>query len=420
MATYKVIQDIEAEDKLIGPFGIRQFIYLIIVVASGFLIFKIIVSGVWYLALPFLPHTLFFALLALPFGGDQSTETWLLAKIRFAIKPRVRIWNQTGVQNLVTITVPKKEERPLTHSLTEGEVKSRLQALANTLDSRGWAVKNLNINVFTPAYAGMTMNSSDRLIDVSSTRPLPDDSIPVIADMMDEHDNPVARNLDRMIEDSTKAHRQQVINSIRNTGNNQFSQQPQIGSQQPQTPQSQIAPTSGFVTPDPITRPDYWFMNQNQSGSLGQYNSSNALPASGNLIMPDPTATTQQQSSGFTLKPLAPSNEPLTDEELLEKIHSDRQNKLPHRGLKVIKTLDEQQADEEATKYNKEISKEQDKPEPSTNLAQLDNPTMTSEPDPDIIKLARNDDRSLESIARQANKLKEQDSSDGEVVIKLH
>jgi hypothetical protein len=31
MATYKVPQDVEADDKLIGPFSFRQFIYLIIV-----------------------------------------------------------------------------------------------------------------------------------------------------------------------------------------------------------------------------------------------------------------------------------------------------------------------------------------------------------------------------------------------------
>ena len=30
MAEYKVAQDVEAEDKLIGPFSFRQFIYLII------------------------------------------------------------------------------------------------------------------------------------------------------------------------------------------------------------------------------------------------------------------------------------------------------------------------------------------------------------------------------------------------------
>ena len=31
MATYKVPQDVEADDKLIGPFSFRQFVYLIIV-----------------------------------------------------------------------------------------------------------------------------------------------------------------------------------------------------------------------------------------------------------------------------------------------------------------------------------------------------------------------------------------------------
>ena len=34
MAVYKVAQDVEADDKLIGPFSFRQFVYLIIVALS--------------------------------------------------------------------------------------------------------------------------------------------------------------------------------------------------------------------------------------------------------------------------------------------------------------------------------------------------------------------------------------------------
>ncbi|TAL14698.1 hypothetical protein EPN95_02230, partial [Patescibacteria group bacterium] len=34
MAQYKVPQDVEADDKLIGPFSFRQFVYLIIVALS--------------------------------------------------------------------------------------------------------------------------------------------------------------------------------------------------------------------------------------------------------------------------------------------------------------------------------------------------------------------------------------------------
>ena len=146
MATYKVIQDIEAEDKLIGWMSPRQTIYAAIVVVSLGIGFVLVTKAAWWLAIPLIPHTLLFTVLAGPFGGDQPTELWLLAKIQFALKPRKRIWNQSGISEMVTITVPKKIEKHLTDGLSQTEVKSRLKALATTIDSRGWAVKNININ----------------------------------------------------------------------------------------------------------------------------------------------------------------------------------------------------------------------------------------------------------------------------------
>ncbi len=41
MSTYKVIQDIEAEDKLLGPLTLRQFIYAAVVLVMGFVAFKL-------------------------------------------------------------------------------------------------------------------------------------------------------------------------------------------------------------------------------------------------------------------------------------------------------------------------------------------------------------------------------------------
>src|SRR5437868_14512060 len=113
MASYKVIQDIEAEDKLLGPFSLRQFIYLIIVAVCLFIGYRLALTA-WFLALPFLPVILFFGLLSAPLGGNQSSEIWLLAKIRFVIKPKKRVWDQSGIKDLVTITAPKKIERALT------------------------------------------------------------------------------------------------------------------------------------------------------------------------------------------------------------------------------------------------------------------------------------------------------------------
>ncbi len=39
MATYKVLQDIEAEDKILGPLSLRQFIYGLITVFFLYLCF---------------------------------------------------------------------------------------------------------------------------------------------------------------------------------------------------------------------------------------------------------------------------------------------------------------------------------------------------------------------------------------------
>lgn len=107
MATYKVIQDIEADDKLFGPFSLKQFIFAGTAAGFAFLAFVVASKTVIYAAIPFLPFILVPAVLAAPLGRDQPTEVWLAAQIRFFLKPRKRIWDQSGLKELVTITVPK-------------------------------------------------------------------------------------------------------------------------------------------------------------------------------------------------------------------------------------------------------------------------------------------------------------------------
>ena len=168
MATYKVLQDIESEDKLLGPLSLKQLIFAFIAVGLIFMMFRILTAtalGVvrWPLLSFFLLPTILFSVLAAPLGRDQPTETWLLAKIRFFLKPRKRVWDQNGPKELVTITAPKKLERKLTKDFSEHEVRSRLDALANVMDSRGWAVKNVNVNLNdqTPYF----YQDDDRLLD---------------------------------------------------------------------------------------------------------------------------------------------------------------------------------------------------------------------------------------------------------------
>ncbi len=210
MGTYKVIQDIEAEDTIIGWMTPRQAVYAAIVIVSGFIWFMLASNGAWWLGLVLLPHMILFSVLAGPFVHDQPSEVWLLAKIKFFLKPRRRIWDQSGIKELVTITVPKRIEKHLTDGLTQNEVKSRLSALANTIDSRGWAVKNVNMNLYAqPAYA---TTSSDRLVDHSTMpQPVPDYDVYASDDILDATSNPVAQQVHQMVTQSTQAHRQQVV-----------------------------------------------------------------------------------------------------------------------------------------------------------------------------------------------------------------
>src|SRR3989304_7286809 len=135
MAVYKVIQDIEAEDKLLGPLTFKGFVYALIAGLLAFINFRLVVAtGLgdfrWGIILILSLPMILFGVLAAPLGRDQPTEIWILSHVRFLLKPRKKIWDQSGISNLVTITAPQKIERQLTKGLSQKEVRSRLKTLA--------------------------------------------------------------------------------------------------------------------------------------------------------------------------------------------------------------------------------------------------------------------------------------------------
>lgn len=216
MATYKVIQDIEAEDKLLGPLTLKQFIFAGISVAFGFVAYMIASKTTVYASIPFLPFIIIPAILAFPFNKDQPTDMWLAYRIRFFIKPRKRIWDQSGLKDLVNITVPKKEKHIYSDGLSERQVRSRLKALADTEDSRGWVVKNVDINLYNASRH--TINASDRLIDPNSIPPLDNDveaiDIRASDDILDADNNPLAQHLDQLMQKSSQQYKNSAIQKM--------------------------------------------------------------------------------------------------------------------------------------------------------------------------------------------------------------
>lgn len=142
MAVHKVPQDVEAEDKLIGPLSFRQFIYAMIAVGAafvGFLLFRLTPPLV---IIP-LPVVVLFGVLALPLRKDQPMEIYVLALIRFFIRPRLRLWIPDGITSFIEIDTQKKDSTPLVHSLTSEVAERRLAYLSEIMDSRGWSFKHV-------------------------------------------------------------------------------------------------------------------------------------------------------------------------------------------------------------------------------------------------------------------------------------
>jgi len=164
MAVYKVPQDVEAEDKLVGPFGFRQFVYLGIAGAAGFVAYLLARISLFLLAIP-LPIILFFTILALPLRKEQPMETYLLALLRFYLKPKLRLWNPDGTITYVEIIAPKLVEQKLSKDLAGEAATERLDYLARIMDSRGWSLKGENepTTSITAAVAAEAQTATDVL-----------------------------------------------------------------------------------------------------------------------------------------------------------------------------------------------------------------------------------------------------------------
>lgn len=143
MASYKVPQDVEADDKLIGPFSFRQFIYLVIVALAIAMAWGLAQIFIGLIIIP-LPVIIFFAAIALPLRKDQPMEIYLAAMVKFFLKPRIRLWQPEGQVNLVTIVAPHINETGGPTGLSRNEAQQRLSYLARVIDTQGWAARGVS------------------------------------------------------------------------------------------------------------------------------------------------------------------------------------------------------------------------------------------------------------------------------------
>ena len=244
MATYKVPQDVEAEDRLLGPFTFRQFVYLLIAAIAGALaaaLFQIFPL----LALLPTPVIFFFLVLALPLKKDQPMETYLAAIISFYMKPNKRFWRPGQGETTIQITAPKIVEKSRTRDISEEEASHRLSFLSNLVDSEGYAIRGNHNGNFTENFIADTED---------------------VNDFMDDSQN---QNLINLMQKEKVARHAEIINQMKAAINNTenvmgpatiSSHQATLGS----NPFSQNQSTPNQPTPNPFT-PNQTTPNQTTS-----------------------------------------------------------------------------------------------------------------------------------------------------------
>ena len=230
MSVYKVPQDVEAEDKLLGPFSFRQFVFLIIAVIGIAIAYGLSTIFLPLAIIP-VPIILFFGALALPLKKDQPMEVYLAAVISFILKPKKRLWQPDGIERLVEVIAPKVEEKNYGNNYDQAEVQRRLSYLANLVDSQGWSIRGVN-----------NPNSSMRADLFNEGQ--------AANDILDENST-TAQNINHLINQSDVRRRQEVIQKMQ-TG--QSATPPPVQPPQPSQPDNPAPATPLQMNPYPTMR----------------------------------------------------------------------------------------------------------------------------------------------------------------------
>jgi len=468
MAQYKVIQDIEAEDKLVGPLTLRQFIYAGISAVCLYICFLLITKGLVFLTVLFIPIALGTGFFAFPWRGEQPTEIWALARIRFSVKPRVRIWDQAGAKEVVTVVAPKKlaVHRSYKADMSQLEVRSRLKALADTIDSRGWATRNAAYGMYNQQWNPAVPVPAFENSGLSAT--IPSD------DMFDDQSS-IAQNFDAMLTRSQSQKRERVMQQM-SQAQNPLAAAPQAAPQQQQyQPQPQQAANQQYAynampelpTPimqQPAIQPQYQppapamqapAANQQQTGPQENYwfasgpaypTSPVQQPAQASAPTYDMQAQQQQamdavasayeqpntaapSSSDYRIEsdmPLATAATPTDQENAMGqdiKQQNDNAVAINYGHMRVLQPSGDPFASSNNTAINYQDSTAMPTPVYSQDIATMPtlptaNQSVTRTPDPAILELANNDDLNIDVLARQAKR--EIEKSPDEVEIRLH
>lgn len=136
MAQYRVPQNIFMPDRIIGPFTLRQFIYVFTAGAIDLGLYYAFNGGVLFYLIG-LPVAAIALILSFVKINDQPIQKVLKSGLGYAGKPKRRIWQKLGPE-IQVIQAPKVEKKAVQIRPEEAALKSKLKSLSLMLDTQGW------------------------------------------------------------------------------------------------------------------------------------------------------------------------------------------------------------------------------------------------------------------------------------------
>ncbi len=205
MGTYKVPQNVEAEDKILGPLSLKQFIYAVIGIGYGALMFLMFKSVIVIWIFLGLPPMLFMLALGLYQREDQPLETFVVAVFQFIVRPKQRIWEKEPITEVFRVEPPKVKVEA--HQRDPREVRSQLAQLADLVDTRGWSIKEPELQ---DPEAAPPIDLRDRIGSEILDRNVGQAEVSQADDIMAAQ-NPGVQNLNSLLETTGRSMREEAI-----------------------------------------------------------------------------------------------------------------------------------------------------------------------------------------------------------------
>jgi hypothetical protein len=296
-------------------------------------------------------------------------EIYLAAVVSFYLKPRRRLWQADGIQSLVEITAPKIVEVQRTKDLTQTEAERRLSYLADIVDTGGWAIRGVATSQSVSPMQNEFFFEAQQAEDMLAT------------------DSRVAGSFDTMINQSDLRRRQEVLDRMHQ---NEVDNNPPL-------------PSAQFTAPS-LADPYAVFGAPTQPPSLPTDNS----------VFSDPNISTANPT---------PIQQPVAATPPVQVSFNPYPNAM-HQS--VVAPLSEQPAST-PVEYTHPAPQQQQRQQPAPQQVMPAPPVVVQPPittsenvvSPDIINLANNPDLSIETIAHEAQRIRQQEADENEVVISL-